>query len=221
MPTLDEVLGRVTNPEDREFLKKMIADQNSYITKLENVNKGAAQQGAQPAPSQATSTGVDKITQNYILQKMKADVIIDATGKIKQAISEPMFEAVKDDWIKFLDANMSVEKTTVEFAVDAFNLILGRCLSIKDHAVNQLGKAQPPAGTPNAGVQSPTNAGTNAAGVQGVNDILRNQPPTMGAGDVGAQSGMPNVPPTQIKNTKDAFSSLKNKLSGNGGNKFQ
>ena len=115
---------------------------------------------------------------------------------------------------------MNPNNTTVEYATDAFNLVLGRCLAIKEHAVNQIGKGAAPSSTPQQGI-TPQTAGTNAQGVQDVNNIIRQTPPTMTPGDVNAQSGIPNPQPTQIKNTKDAFANLKSKLSGGKTNPFQ
>lgn len=210
--TLDEVLGRVTNPEDKAFLQKMISDQNSYITKLETQLKDTSKQPTDSAPA-----GVDKVTYAYLERKMKEDVISSAEKQIKAVISEPMFNAVEKDWREFLDANMTIKVTTVEYATDAFNLVLGRCLAKKDHPVNQLGKGTTPNPTP---VTQPT-AGTNAQGVQDVNNIIRQTPPTMSNNDVNAQSGIPTPQPNQVKNTKDSFASLKARLGNLGGNPFQ
>ena len=210
--TLDEVLGRVTNPEDKAFLEKMIKDQNSYITKLETQLKDASKAPAsEPGPA-----GVDKVTYAYLEKKMREDVIETATKNIKAVISEPMFNAVEKDWQEFLKNNMDIKHTTVEYATDAFNLVLGRCLAIKDHPVNQLGKGTTPNPTPN----QPT-AGTNAQGVQDVNNIIRQTPPTMSNNDINAQSGIPTPQANQVKNTRDSFAGLKARLAGQGGNPFQ
>lgn len=204
---LEEVLGRVTNPADKAFLEKMIKDQNSYITKLENQLKSTA--AAQP-DTKATPSGMDSVTYKYLEQKMREDIISSAERTIVASIDQPMFEAVKPDWLEFLKANMDTAHTTVEYAVDAFNLVLGRCLRNKDHAVNNLGKGTTPNPTP-----TPQTAGTNAQGVQTVNSLIQDTPPTMTNKDINVQPGIPAPQPNEVKNTKSAFDSLKARLGGN------
>lgn len=209
--TLEEVLGRVTNLEDKAFLEKMIKDQNSYITKLETQLK------AKPSSENPEAiAGMNKVTYAYLEAKMKEDIITKATAAIKVNIAEPYFVAVEKDWLEFLNKNMDQAHTTVEYATDAFNLVLGRCMANKDHAVNQIGKTQTPNGTPSNQVS----AGTNAQGVQDVNNIIRQTPPVMSPNDVNAQSGIPTPQPNQIKNTRNAFDALKTKLGSQRGNPF-
>lgn len=210
--TLDEALGKVTDPEVKAFLDKMIKDQNSYITKLENQVKN-------PTPNAANTsggTGVDDITRTYLEKNMRKDVIAEATAKIRNDFGEELFKAVEKDYTEFLDKNMDKAHTTVNYAVDAFALVLGRCYGIKDHPVTKVGKTTTPSGTP-----SQNNAGTNGQAVQGVQNILAGQAPIMTGNDTGSASGMPNVGTGQIKNTRDAFASLKNRFANNGGGKFQ
>ena len=200
--TLEEVLGRVTNPEDKAFLDKMIKDQNSYITKLEAQLKAPKQQDNQP-------NSMDKVAFQYLEQKMKEDVIGTAEKTILESIDAKMYEAVKPDWLEFLKANMDTAHTTVDYAIDAFNLVLGRCLRIKDHAVNNIGKGTTPNPTPI--VQQ---AGTNAEGVQKVQALVHGTPPTITDKDIVIQPGMPGPKPEPVKNTKSAFDSFKSKLGG-------
>ena len=205
--TLEEALGRIADPEAKIFFEKMIKEQNSYITKLETQLKTSA-----AAPAVA---GLDSVTQKYLEKNMRNDVIREATQRIIESFGEDIFKAVKPDWDAFLEGKMLKENTTPEFATDAFNLVLGRCFSDKNHAVHKVGKTTNPTGTP---AQAST---TNGQAVAEVQHILVGQPPVMTGNDTGAASGLPGTQGVPVKNTKDAFSKLKEKFQNNGGNRFQ
>lgn len=205
---LDEALGKITDPEVKAFFTKMVSDQNSYITKLENQLKNQA-----PAPSGAPT---DAITQEYIRKKMREDVLEKATHAIIEAVGADIYQAVKPDFDAFLAKNMTLDKTTEEYVIDAFNLVYGRCFAKKDHPVHQVGKTVNPNGTP-----APTVTDTNGKQVAQVQNIIAGQPQVMSGSDSSAAQGLPGVQGTQVKNTKDAFARLKERVANNGGNRFQ
>jgi len=207
---LEEALGKITDPEVKAFFQKMTSDQNSYITKLETQLKELKAQG-NPG---AVPSG-DSITQEYIRKKMREEVIAKATSLIIDAVGKPVFEAVKPDFDAFLEKNLKPENTTEAYVIDAFNLVYGRCLTKKDHPVHQVGKTVNPNGTP-----TPT-AGTNGQQVAVVQNVISGQPPVMSGTDASAGQGVPGTQGTPVKNTRDAFSRLKDKVANNGGNKFQ
>lgn len=205
---LDEALGKVTDPEVKSFFEKMIKDQNSYITKLETQLKEAK-------TSAPAAAGLDPITAKYLEKNMRDDVIREATQTIIESVGEEVFKAIKPDYDEFLKANMDKAHTTVEYAVDAFNLVYGRCLAKKDHPVHNIGKTDNPVGTPKVA------AGTNGQAVDAVKNILAGQPPVMTGKDIGAASGIPGTQGTPVKSTKDAFAKFKDRIINNGGSKFQ
>lgn len=207
---LEEALGKITDPEVKAFFQKMTSDQNSYITKLETQLKELKAQGN----SGAASTG-DSITQEYIRKKMREEVIAKATSSIIDSVGKPVFEAVKPDFDAFLEKNMKPENTTEIYVIDAFNLVYGRCLTKKDHPVHQVGKTVNPSGTP-----TPT-AGTNGQQVAVVQNVISGQPPVMSGTDASAGQGVPGTQGTPVKNTRDAFARLKERVANSGGNKFQ
>lgn len=207
--TLEEALGKITDSEVKAFFTKMVTDQNSYITKLETQLK------EQKQSSSTTPTGTNDVTHNYILRKMREDEIAKATVKIIDAVGKEIFEAVKPDFEVFLQ-NIKPENTNEAYITDAFNLVHGRCLANKNHPIHQVGKTTPnPSGTPQ------TNAGTNGQQVAQVQNIITGQPPVMSGTDSSAGQGLPGVQGTQVKNTRDAFSRLKDRIKNNGANKFQ
>lgn len=209
--TLEEALKGVTDPEVRKFFENMVANQNSYITKLETQLKEL-----KAKPEGSPSTG-DEYTQAYLRRKMREEVIEKAEAMIVEAIGKDVFLAVKPDFDAFLEKNLKPENTREDYVVDAFNLVYGRCLTKKDHPVHQVGKTTPnPSGTP-----SPTNAGTNGPQVAAVQNVISGQPPVMSGADASAGQGLPGVSGEKVKDTRDAFKRLKDRIANSGGSKFQ
>ena len=204
--TLEEALAKVTDAEAKAMLQKVINDQNKYIGQLE----------AQAKSNTNNSTKPDDVTMKYLEKNMRRDVIAEAVAEIKKDVSEEVYKAVEPDFMEFLDKTMKKENTTVAFCTDAFSLVYGKCLRKKDHPVNQIGKdANPQVVTPNP-------QGTNGQSVATVNSILQNQAPVITDKDQssGSATGLPNTG-VQVKNTRDAFSSLKNRFANTGAGKFQ
>lgn len=209
--TLEEALGKVTDPEAQATLRKVTSDQNSYITKLETQLKEL-----KAKPEGSTSTG-DEYTQAYLRRKMREEVIAKATEMIISSVGQEIFLAVKPDFDAFLEKNLKPENTKEDYVVDAFNLVYGRCFAKKDHPVHQVGKTTTnPSGTP-----SPTNAGTNGQQVAAVQNVISGQPPVMSGSDASAGQGLPGVQGTPVKDTRDAFKRLKDRVANSGGSKFQ
>ena len=209
--TLEEALGKITDPEVRKFFETIVANQNSYITKLETQlkePKATDKPGAAPV--------VDDITTQYIRKKMREDVMAKATATIIESFGQDVFNVIKPDFDAFLEKNLKPSNTTEDYVTEAFNLVYGRCMAQKDHPIHQVGKTANPSGTP-----APQNAGTNGQAVAEVQNVISGQPPVMSGADASAGQGLPGVQGTPVKNTKDAFTRFKDRLANNGGNKFQ
>lgn len=211
--TLQEALGKVTDPELRTFFEKITSDQNSYITKLETQLKDLKAQGA--ARPQA---GEDDVTKQYIIRKMREEVISKAIAQIVDSYGNDVYQAIAKEYGEFLDKNMTPERANLEYAVDAFNLVFGRCCAIKDHPVHQaLGKgAANPGATPQASI-----GGTNGPSVAAVQNVIAGQPQVMTGDDQNAGHGLPGVQGEKVKDTKDAFTRFKERVQKAGSGKFQ
>ena len=207
--TLEEALKGVTDPDVRKFFENMVANQNSYITKLETQLKEL-----KAKPEGSPSTG-DEYTQAYLRRKMREEVIEKATAIIVEAVGKDVFLAVKPDFDAFLEKNLKPENTREDYVVDAFNLVYGRCLTKKDHPVHLVGKTVNPNGTPAPQV------GTNGPQVAQVQNVISGQPPVMSGSDASAGQGLPGVSGEKVKDTRDAFKRLKDRVANNGGNRFQ
>lgn len=207
---LNEALGKITDPEVKAFFEKMVGDQNSYITKLETQLKEQKATGKVGAPAG------DDVTTAYIRKKMREEVIAKATVQIVASVGQEIFDAVKPDYDVFLEKNMKPENTSEEYAIDAFNLVYGRCFANKNHAVHQVGKTANPGGTP-----APQSAGTNGQQVAAVQQVIAGQPPVMTGSDINAGQGIPGTQGEKVKSTKDAFSRFKDRIRNNGANRFQ
>lgn len=193
--------------KDLEKREKQVKDQNSYITELEA--RRAQVSNAQP---QASAPAVDPSVQAYIERKMRDDTIAEATVEILKSFKKEEFDAVFPDLLAFLKVNMKKSNTTTGFVVDAFDLLYARALKNKEHAIHKIGKNGTPTETPVAQ--------TNGKVMSSVQEqTLKNTPPIISPKD-GTPSSVPETG-QQVKNTKDAFSALKSKFNGAGGNKFQ
>lgn len=191
-----------------------IKKQNQYITKLEGQRGGAAPTPAPEAPKATAQQGHKDVYQRFIEDQMREKALDKAIAYIKSHVSEEEYKAIEPDFLAFIQQNMTVQNTTQEFIVDAFNLVMGRARMVKDHAINQIGKGSTPAATPTP----PTNGATIAA----VQSVIANQPPVMSDKDKSAATGaqLPNVP-QGVRSTKDAFANLRKTFAGAGGNKYQ
>lgn len=199
--TLEELTKQVEDlQKELATERKKISDQNSYITKLEA-------QAKNPQPGAAVPS-TDPNIQAYIEKKMREDVMTQATTAIKADVTPEVYQAVEPDFLEFLDKNMRKENVRVDYIVDAFALVWGRCMRKKDHAIHQV-KTATPGGT--------TNPNPNPIPGQTVPPVIM-QPP----GITGKEGGGTPPPSTNIKvaNTKEAFSALKEKMRTIGGGKF-
>jgi len=198
--TLEEALKKIQELEtELTTERKKVSDQNSYITKLEAQVNNKPNEGG---------SGQDPIIQAYIERKMREDVLAQAVSLIKSEVSDEEYKAIEPDFLDFLEKNMKKANTKVEYIMDAFSLVWGRCLRKKDHPIHKV-KAATPSGT--------TPQGTNVQTSGNVPPIVT-QPPGITDGDGG--STPPPSTETRIANTKDAFSALKKKMGTIGGNRF-
>jgi hypothetical protein len=204
---LDELEKQLESlKKDLEKREKQVADQNSYITKLE-----ASRAQVSNAQPQASVQTVDPAVQQYIERKMKDDTIADATVEILKSFKKEEFDVVFPDLLAFLKVNMKKSNTTTAFVVDAFDLLYARALKNKEHAIHKIGKVTPPSETP---------VKTNGESIKAVQEkAIKNKPPVISTND-GTVSGLPESS-SQVKTTKDAFSALKSRFNNQGGNKFQ
>lgn len=211
--TLEELQNELNEERAKNArLEQNIKNQNSYITKLENQRGGAAapQAGTTPATAQ-----LDPTLQKYLEEQMRNDITAKGITRIKSEIPEAEYNAVESDFLAFLSNNMTKANTSIDYVLDAFSLVYGRAKRDKNHAINQLGAK----GTAPSATAPVSNAGTNQEGIDAVNQTIANKPPIMTGNDANAASGAPNTG-NGIKNTKDAFGSLREKFGQIGANKF-
>ncbi len=198
--TLEEALKKIQELEtELTTERKKVSDQNSYITKLEAQVNNKPNEGG---------SGQDPIIQAYIERKMREDVLAQAVSLIKSEVSNEEYKAIEPDFLDFLEKNMKKANTKVEYIMDAFSLVWGRCLRKKDHPIHKV-KAATPSGTTPQGKTDQTSGNVPP---------IVTQPPGITDGDGG--STPPPSTETRIANTKDAFSALKKKMGTIGGNRF-
>jgi hypothetical protein len=194
-------------------LEENIRNQNSYITKLEQ-QRGNAAQASQAGQAPATAA-LDPTLQKYLEEQMRNDITSKAIAQIKSEVTTEEYAAVEADFLDFLNRNMNKGNTSINFVLDAFSLVYGRAKRLKDHAINNIGAK----GTTPSSTAPEVNVGTNTSGIDAVNNAIANKPPMMTGNDTNAASGPPDTS-NSIKNTKDAFGSLREKFGQIGANRF-
>jgi hypothetical protein len=208
MATQDELEKMLKDLQEQVgTFKKQISDQNSYITKLETQAKTVPASSQQPGgvPS-------DQIVQKYLKEKMREDTLAKAKILIVQETSPDIYNVMEKDFMEFLNKNMKDADVKVEYMVDAFSLIMGRALRIKDHPIQKLlGKGD----TPKATLDK-----VNEQAAQSVPGIIKQQPPVLSPKDNVAPTAAPVDGSIGVKSTRDAYKALKDKLNGFGGNRF-
>ena len=193
-------------------LEQNIKNQNSYITKLESQRGVAAtlQTGGTPAAAQ-----LDPTLQKYLEDQMRNDILAKGITQIKSEVSAEEYAAVEPDFLEFINRNMNKANTSIDYVLDAFSLVYGRVKRDKNHAINKIGAK----GTTPSATAPVKDAGTNQGAIDAVNQTISNKPPMMTGNDANAASGAPDTS-TSIKNTKDAFGSLREKFGQLGANRF-
>lgn len=208
MATQDELEKMLKELQEQVgTFKKQISDQNSYITKLE------AQAKTVPAtPQQPNGIPSDQIVQKYLKEKMREDTLAKAKILIIEETNPDIYKIMEKDFLEFLNKNMKDADVKVDYMVDAFSLIMGRALRIKDHPIQKLlGKGE----TPKATLDK-----TNEQAMQVVQGTIKQQPPIMSPKDNVVPTATPAEGSIGVKSTKDAYKALKEKLNGFGGNRF-
>jgi hypothetical protein len=187
--------------------QKKVADQNRYITSLEA--KAASQgSGKQGELSEGTKKMIYSLVKEKEIDKASAVIIAD--------YGQEVFTIMYKEFEDFLNANMSVEDTTQSYIVDAFSFVYGKAFRNKSHPIHTLvgkGKDSTPTVTPT----NPAVVGSNADEIQRLQRQVAGGQPGITPKDGGAPGAIPNQQ-RLMKDTKDSFSVLKDKLSG--GNRF-
>lgn len=172
--------------------REKIKNQNSYITKLEQ-SKGEKGNGLVEDPAFVA----------YWQSKMREDVTAKGLQEILTTVDAQTVETLKPELLAFLEANMTLDNTNVEYVVDAFSLVYGRALRNKDHAIHAAKK--PSADDANKGTDS------HREMLNKVNSLVDKTPMT--EEDNSAFKDVPN-PEIVPKSTKEAFKNWRSKFSG-------
>jgi TolA-binding protein len=124
--TIEEATRKIAQLEENQ--KK----QNSYITKLEQQNKDL--QGA----IQEASHQMDHVDiRGYVLESRARDFRKEAEQNIKRLYGEKVFEAIAPDWQAWLDEFLDVEKASIPFFEQSFQMAYGKALGDPAHPVHK------------------------------------------------------------------------------------
>ncbi len=188
-------------------LEENQSQQNSYITKLEQQTKqleNSIKTIEQATKAPAVDMGNQDLVK-YFRKKMREDIMEDGIHKIKARSGDAVYAVLEKEFMEFINTSMNEENQSVEYMSDAFALIRGRALDNPDHPINAIGR---PAAT------APT---VDATAIRN----MRPTAPVMTSGDASASHGMAQAAAPQVRNTKEAMASLKERFIQAGANRFQ
>lgn len=202
--------------QKNEQLETNQKNQNAYITKLEAKSK------EQPVVPASLS---DKALTAYIQKHMRSDTYNEAKELILKNTSSDIFDCLEPELIKFLDANMTIDKTSTKFILDAFSLKYGQALTNPGHAIHKLGQSPENTPSPQQDAQQPVQQSQQVQPPQQVpvesiaQQLRQSLVPGMTPSDNNAAQTPPQ-PRTPIANTEDAMKAFKEKARMLGANKF-
>ena len=203
--------AKVTDDAKITELETQRSNQNSYITKLEGKirvaenNTTAIKEAVNKTPQKDYP---DEIVE-YFQKVRREDYVRDAKTEIVSRVGEEVFNIFETELMDFLKKYMSNNTMSVKYIVDSFDLIYGRAMSNKDHAIHKLNTKSQPVVTQ---TMVPNTSALNAQ----MNTLVTN---VMTPDDSNA-GGAPVIKAQPIANTKDAMNKLKDKFILNQ-NKFE
>lgn len=123
--TIEEATRKIAQLEENQ--KK----QNSYITKLEQQNKDL-----QTAITEASHQMDHVDIRGYVLESRARDFRKEAEANIKRLYGEKVFDAIALDWQAWLDEFLDVEKASIPFFEQSFQMAYGKALGNPEHPVH-------------------------------------------------------------------------------------
>jgi hypothetical protein len=202
--TIDEANRKVATLE--ENIKK----QNQYITKLEQQNKDL--QGA----IQEASQQMDHVDiRGYVLESRARDFRREAESNIKRLYGEKVFENILSDWEAWLSEYLDVEKASVPFFEQSFQMAYGKALGNPEHPVHK--PAQDSATTPNPAAERAQHLDRETSRVID-SSVL---PSTLSDSDGGTLIPEESVGMGEVANTEQALKAFRLKMANLGKNPFE
>lgn len=186
------------------------SQQNSYITKLEEkINK--METAISNASNAVNTTDLNSPAMDYVRKFMRKNVEEEGYAKCKSMVTPEQYATLEKELKDFVKAYMNETNLSVEYMVDAFNLIYGRALNNHEHGIHAIGKSTQPTTTPP----------TNVKSLSEMKELFT--APQMTTVDNSASSDLPGSQPStaNIRNTDEAMKAFRNRLTNMGANRFQ
>lgn len=127
-----------------ETLKKNASEQNSYITKLEQSKQKAQEEDPKkgaPASLQLDPK-LDRIFQ-HAERSFLRELTKEAEAALILQVGQAVYDAVKTDFEDFLNKNLKTSNAELSYVLSAFDLVLGRAIKNKEHAVHKAFSVDP------------------------------------------------------------------------------
>lgn len=180
----------VKKDEQIDQLMENQKNQNSYITKLEQLSKQPAGTG-KPVTNKAYET--------YVVNSWKTNVINEGLDLAAQSYDKSHVDSMAQEVNDYCLKNMQDNNVTTDYVISVFQLLYGRAMGNPDHTIHQLRK-NPGVVTP---VRQPAPVQPNPLHESLTPPTLRGNTPSVG-----------NVPPiVQSKSIKESYQGLEARLN--------
>jgi DNA repair exonuclease SbcCD ATPase subunit len=202
--TIEEANRKIAQLEENQ--KK----QNSYITKLEQQNKDL-----QGAITEASHQMDHVDIRGYVLESRARDFRKEAEANIKRLYGEKVFEAVVPDWEEWLTEYMNVEKASVPFYEQSFQMAYGKALGDPQHRVH--GNEEKQIETTEQHLDQ-----ENERVLRDVRTIEESKlPSTLSGSEGGTLLPEDSIPISDVQNTEEALKAFRRKMANLGKNPFE
>ena len=196
-----------------ESLKSQRANQNAYITKLEQKAQTLESNLSTVKNTVNNAPAMDPAITEYFRKKRREDYTKEAFEEIISQVGAEKLEILKKDLEDFLKSYMTEANVSVKYIIDAFHLLLGKAYADPKHPIHGQGAVNPADDTPVKPEVDTTKI---------TEQITRMQYPGMTNDDQPMATPSPVEPP-KVANTKEAMASFKNRLFNGGlnSNRFE
>lgn len=202
--TIEEANRKIAQLEENQ--KK----QNQYITRLEQQNKDL-----QVAIEEASEHMDHVDIRGYVLESRARDFRREAEQNIKRLYGERVFDAILPDWEEWLNEFLDVEKASIPFFEQSFQMAYGKALGNPEHPVHKPADEAVATTDPAKSREQQLNRETSRVIDESV------LPDTLSGSEGGTLLPDESVDMGQVANTEEALKAFRLKMANLGRNPFE
>lgn len=209
------------DPKTLEEALKIITNQRQYITQVEGERNKALDENKRLINEMNNATaGMDGELAEYVLESRAENYKTKAIKKLNDQYGESIVNAVMEDWDEWLDKNLDLKRTSLDFFIQSFYMAYGKAFGDKNHKVHEAiaGKTSEPQ-VPDVTEQDVEQVGEEEETVE-ISDTIM-PPGISGEGD-GTIDPQTNTPPSDtVNNTDDAIKLFRQRMAKIAANPYE